>query len=174
MPHQEWQLKDRSASGCRLRGKIANPNRVLPGTLIAFRERDSLPWTLVIVRRLRKRIGDRVDIGVEYVGQNPLGVSLVAQSDPAGGPNAEPDKKRNRCTGLYLRASSEYPKIPFNTLILWPREYKVGRCLVLRSDEANYTVRLKEPIEEQDGFIWLPYEIVDRRAGGTDMLQEVA
>ena len=82
--------------------------------------------------------------------------------------------KRNRCTGLYLRASSEYPKIPFNTLILWPREYKVGRCLVLRSDAANYTVRLKEPIEEQDGFIWLPYEIVDRRAGGTDMLQEVA
>ncbi len=174
VPHQEWQLKDRSASGCRLRGKIANPNRVLPGTLIAFRERDSLAWTLVIVRRLRKRIGDRVDIGVEHVGQNPSGVSLVAQSDPAGVPNAEPDEKRDRCTGLYLRASSEYPKIPFNTLILWPREYKVGRCLVLRSDEANYTVRLKEPIEEQDGFIWLPYEIVDRRAGGTDMLQEVA
>ena len=45
---------------------------------------------------------------------------------------------------------------------------------VLRSDEANYTVRLKEPIEEQDGFVWLPYELVDRRAGGTDMLQEVA
>ena len=45
---------------------------------------------------------------------------------------------------------------------------------MLRSDQANYTVRLREPIEEQDGFIWLPYEIVDRRAGGTDVLQEVA
>jgi hypothetical protein len=174
VPHQEWQLKDRSASGCRLRGKIENPNRVLPGTLIAFRERDSVQWTLAIVRRLRKRIGDRVDIGVEYIGQNPSGVSLVAQSDPIGGPVAGLDKKRGRCTGLYLRASSDYPKIPFNTLILSPRDYKVGRRLVLRSDEANYTVRLKEPIEEQDGFTWLPYEIVDRRAGGTDGLQEVA
>jgi hypothetical protein len=174
VPHQEWQLKDRSASGCRLRGKIANPNRVLPGTLIAFRERDSLQWTLVIVRRLRKRIGDRVDIGVEYIGQNPLGVSLVAQGDSIRGPDAEPDKNRDRCTGLYLRASSGHPKIPFNTLILSARDYKVGRCLVLRSDEANYTVRLKAPIEEQDGFTWLPYEIVHRRAGGTDMLQEVA
>ena len=174
VPHQEWQLKDRSASGCRLRGKIANPNRVLPGTLIAFRERDGVHWTLVIVRRLRKRIGDRIDIGVEYIGQNPLGVSLIAQSDSIGGPDAELDEKRGRCTGLYLRASSDYPKIPFNTLILWPRDYKVGRRLVLRSEEANYTVRLKEPIEEQDGFTWLPYEIVDRRADGTDVLQQVA
>ena len=110
VPHQEWQLKDCSASGCRLRGKIANPNRVLPGTLIAFRERDGLPWTLAIVRRLRKRIGDRVDIGVEYVGQNPLGVSLVAQSDPAGGPNAEPDKKRSRCTGALSPGELRVPE----------------------------------------------------------------
>ncbi len=174
VPHQEWQLKDSSASGCRLRGKIANPNRVLPGTLLAFRVRDNLPWTLAVVRRLRKRIGDRVDIGVEYVGQNPTGVTLVAESDPVGRPIAARDKKRKQCTALYLRESSEQPKMPFKTLILWPREFKAGRRMILRSDDANYTVRLKEPIEEQDGFIWLPYEVVDRRAGGRDMLQEVA
>ncbi len=174
MPHQEWQLKDLSASGCRLRGKIANPNRVLPGTLIAFRESDNLPWILAVVRRLRKRIGDRVDIGVEYVGQNPLGVTLVAEGDGAGQAKATADKKRKQCTALYLRESSERPKMPFKTLILWPREFKTGRCLILRSDDANYTVRLKEPIEEQDGFVWLPYEVLDRRAGSGDMLQEVA
>jgi hypothetical protein len=64
--------------------------------------------------------------------------------------------------------------MPFKTLILWPRHFKAGRSLILRSDDANYTVRLREPIEEQDGFVWLPYEVVDRRAGGSDTLQEVA
>ena len=173
-PLQEWQLKDSSASGCRLRGKIANPNRVLPGTLLAFRLGDNLPWTLAIVRRFRKRIGDRVDIGVEYVGQNPLGVTLVGETDPAGRSIAAPDKTRKQCTALYLRESSEHPKMPFKTLILWPRDFKAGRSLILRSDDANYTVRLKEPIEEQDGFVWLPYEVIDRRAGDSDGLQEVA
>jgi len=35
--------------------------------------------------------------------------------------------------------------------------------LTLRSANAEYTVRLKEPIEEQDDFVWLPYEVLDRR-----------
>jgi hypothetical protein len=169
-PHQEWQLKDSSASGCRLRGTIANPNRVLPGTLLAFRVGDNLTWTLAVVRRFKKRIGDRVDIGVEYVGRSPLGVTLVTETDPAGATNGKSDE----CTALYLRESSEHPKMPFKTLILWPRHFKAGRSLILRSDDANYTVRLREPIEEQDGFVWLPYEVVDRRAGGSDMLQDVA
>ena len=173
-PHQEWQLKDSSASGCRLHGKLANPNRVLPGTLLAFRLGANMPWTLAIVRRFRKRIGDRVDIGVEYVGRNPLGVTLVSEPHPTGQSDAAPERTRKQCTALYLRESSEHPKLPFKTLILWPRDFKVGRSLILSSDDATYTVRLKEPIEEQDGFVWLPYEVVDRRAGGGDMLQEVA
>ena len=53
--------------------------------------------------------------------------------------------------------------MPFKTLILSPSESKAGRCLSLRSGGAKYTVRLKEPIEEQDGFVWLPYEVVFRR-----------
>jgi hypothetical protein len=26
-----------------------------------------------------------------------------------------------------------------------------------------FTIRLKEPLEEQCGFVWSPFEIVDRR-----------
>jgi hypothetical protein len=164
VPHQVWQLKDRSDSGCGLRGQIRDSNRVLPGALVAFRERDDMPWTLGVVRRLQKRIGDRVDIGVEYVGQNPLGVSMTDDDEHAAPADALPDKKRHRCAALYLAESAKRPTMPFSTLILSPREFTVGRCLRLRSDDANYTVRLKEPIEEQDDFIWMPYEVVDRRA----------
>jgi hypothetical protein len=28
---------------------------------------------------------------------------------------------------------------------------------------VEYSVRLKEPIEEQDDFIWLPYEVLGRQ-----------
>jgi hypothetical protein len=161
-PHQVWQIKDRSVSGCRLRGRIGNPNRVLPGALVAFRERDTVPWTLAVVRRLRKRIGDRVDIGVEYLGKNPVVVALDADGDHSANSHASPDGKRRRCRALYLGEISGHPKLPFRTLILPPREFKVGRCLSLRSDGNRRTVRLKEPIEEQDGFVWLSYEAVFR------------
>ena len=164
VPDQVWQLKDRSESGCRLRGRIGNSNRLLPGALVAFRERDNIPWTLAVVRRLRKRIGDRVDIGVEYLGQDPLVVSLAADNDHAAHSNASSDKKRRHCIALYLQESSKHPRMPFKTLILSPREFKVERCLSLRSDRVTYTVRLREPIEEQDGFVWLPYEVVFRPA----------
>ena len=42
--------------------------------------------------------------------------------------------------------------------------FPCGRCLSLRADGAEYTVRLKEPIEEQDSFVWLSYELVFRLA----------
>ncbi len=161
---QVWQLKDRSESGCRLRGRIGNQNRVLPGALVAFRERDNTPWTLAVVRRLRKRIGDRVDIGVECLGRDPVVVALSADNDSSTNSNALPHRKRKHCIALYLREGSGHPNLPFGTLVLSPREFKAGRCLTLRSDSAGRTVRLKEPIEEHDGFVWLPYEVVFRPA----------
>jgi hypothetical protein len=51
----------------------ADASRVVPGTLVAIRDDETMRWSLVVVRRLKARIGDRVDIGVEYVGQNPRG-----------------------------------------------------------------------------------------------------
>jgi len=32
----------------------------------------------------------------------------------------------------------------------------------VRSRRSVYTVRLKEPLEEQSDFIWSPFEILDR------------
>ena len=127
---QVWQLKDRSASGCRLRGRIADSNRVLPGALVAFREHGNAAWTLAVVRRLRKRIGDRIDIGVEYVGQNPLAVNLAADGDRAAPSNVcRRTGNASAAWPFYLRESSGHPHMPFKTLILSPREFKAGRCL---------------------------------------------
>ena len=122
-------------------------------------------WSLVVVRRLKTRIGDRVDIGVEYVGQNPRGVTMALDSRDRRRDRGDRDKKKSGVfTALYLRESAKQPVMPFKTLIMSTAVSTGTRCLTLRSATAEYTVRLKEPIEEQDDFVWLPYEVLERRA----------
>ena len=166
VPHQVWHLKDRSESGCRFRGQFGDANRVVPGALVAIREGESAPWILAVVRRRRTRIGDRVDIGVEFLGRSPHGVVLAIQEGDDTESQDAAKNKRNRFNALYLPESAQHPAMPFKTLVLAAREFRVGRCLMLQSARATFTIRLKEPIEEQGDFAWLPYEVVDRRGTG--------
>ena len=163
--HYLWQLKDKSASGCRLRAPSGDALRVLPGTLVAIRDDESMRWSLVVVRRLKTRIGDRVDIGVEYVGHNPRGVTMAFEASGLDATQPSNKQKAGIFTALYLRESVKQPIMPFKTLIMSAATSTGTRSLTLRSATAEYTVRLKEPIEEQDDFIWLPYEVLDRRTG---------
>ena len=90
-----------------------------PGTLIAIRDDETMRWSLVVVRRLKTRIGDRIDIGVEYVGQNPRGVTMAL--DGARGAQAAGSERTasgNLFTALYLRESAKQPAMPFKTLIM--------------------------------------------------------
>ena len=125
-------------------------------------------WSLVVVRRLKMRIGDRIDIGVEFVGQNPRGVTMEIDSAPPGRFAAADSPKPARFTAVYLRESAKQPAMPFKTLIMANAANEGVACLTLRSATAEYTVRLKEPIEEQDDFVWVPYEVLERR--GADHL----
>ena len=76
--HPTMAMVDRSDSGCRLLGPTVVTNPILPGGLIAFREDAATPWSLAVVRRVKKRLaGKRVEIGLEYLGQNPRWVVVV-------------------------------------------------------------------------------------------------
>jgi hypothetical protein len=164
VPHHFWQLKDRSASGCRLRAPVGDAAKVPPGALIAIRDEETMRWSLVVVRRINTRVGDRVDIGVEYVGQNPRGVTMTLDGVRGARPKEAAAGKTNLFTAVYLRESAKQPAMPFKTLIMATSAVSGTRCLTLRSATAEYTVRLKEPIEEQDDFVWLPYEVLERRS----------
>ena len=163
VPHQVWQIKDRSASGCRLRAPVGDAGRVHPGSLAAILDDETMRWSLVVVRRVKGRIGDRVDIGAEYVGHSPRGVTMAVAGGNAPSPGAPEPDRRDLFTALYLRESTKQPVMPFKTLILAATQFRGAQSLSLRSTTAEYAVRLKEPIEEQDDFIWLPYEVLGRR-----------
>ena len=86
--HPPLTMVDRSDSGCRLHGPTLGSNPIMPGALIALREEAASPWTLAIVRRVKKRLaGKRVEIGVEYLGRDPRRVIVVGpEGDAASGP----------------------------------------------------------------------------------------
>jgi hypothetical protein len=154
-----WQLRDRSVSGCRIRGKTADLNRVIPGSLIALRERDVAPWSLAVVRRLRRLMVDYVEMGVEYISHRPRFVKLVMEDgfDPAALPlrGLEP-----RCiAALYLPTGEEHPKSSTRTLLLPPGEYRRGRQITLLSSNAMHVLRLTEAIERQLEFTWTSFAI---------------
>ena len=159
-------IVNQSDSGCRLHGVAFVMNPVLPGALIAFREDAAYPWSLAVVRRVKKRFGgSRVEIGAEYLGIGPRWVAIDV-SDSESQPGKDAERESRRFGGLYLRESNEHPLLAMKTLVLPACGLSPGDRLSVRSRKSAHTVRLKKPLEEQADFIWSPFEILDHGPRG--------
>jgi hypothetical protein len=151
-----WQVRDRSESGARLRGQIDDLNRVIPGSLIAIRERADGPWTISVVRRFRRLMVNFVEIGVEHLGRRPSVVKIVAK------PSAPGDAYANgRFVALYLPASEREPVMPIRTLLLPARNFDADGRITLLSSSSAYTLRLNDPIQQQFEYLWASFTVVD-------------
>jgi hypothetical protein len=153
-------MVDHSDSGCRLHGPTLGTNPIMPGSLIAFRENAAAPWTLAVVRRVKKRLaGKRVEIGVEYLGRDPRWVVVVpdSESSSAGSPGSAP----TRFAALYLPQSATHPVLPMKTLVLPVCGLAPEDRLSVRSSTSVHTIQLKEPLDEQAEFIWSPFEVLE-------------
>jgi hypothetical protein len=160
--HPPLTMVDHSDSGCRMHGPTLANNPILPGRLIAFRESVAAPWTLAIVRRVKKRLaGKRVEIGVEYLGKDPRWVVVVIP-DSETSPERPPGTPPPRFAALYLPHSATHPVLPMKTLVLPARGLRSDDRLTIRSRTSIHTVQLKEPLDEQAEFIWSPFDILDR------------
>ena len=122
---------------------------------MAFRDDQGAPWTLAIVRRLKRMVGDNVEVGVEHIGRNPQRVLMIV---PGAG---EAAAKGDRVVALYLPESDAYPRIPIKTLLLPASEYVPGRVLTMLSTMNEAKVRLKDPIENQRDFVWASFDLVE-------------
>jgi hypothetical protein len=162
MPRLIWEMNDRSDSGCRLTGKTADMKRALPGTLVSLREHELAPWTLAVVRRREARARDRIEIGVEFVGREPRRV-IATTVDPDAKAGDPPSGTARRHAVLYLPESPRQPALPMKTLIVPMAAFDDDARIVLRTALARYTIRLKQPIEEQSDFTWLPFDLVLRQ-----------
>ncbi|MFO1311238.1 MAG: hypothetical protein U1F41_04145 [Burkholderiales bacterium] len=164
-----WQVKDRSDSGCRMRGQIEDLNRLVPGALILTRESAHAPWTVSVVRRFRRLMVDYVEIGVEDLGRRPRFVKLVLDgtngADRADGADVEAlgDAGKRCFAALYLPPSEERPRMPIKTILLPARCFRAGATVTLLSANANYTLRLNQPIHQQYEFVCVPFTVLHKR-----------
>jgi hypothetical protein len=159
---QTWQVKERSDSGCRMRGQTANLNGLLPGSLIAFREGENAQWTVAVVRRLRRLMVDHVEIGVEHIGRKPRFVKVVTDCHPDPDVN-DVANNTQRCFGaLYLPASEKHPTMPLKTLLVPASVFNAEGAITLLSSTAIYTLRLNKPLEQQSDFVWTSFSVIDK------------
>ena len=159
-PAQEtWQVRDRSESGARLRGQIDDLNRIIPGSLVAIRERADAPWTISVVRRFRRLMVNFVEIGVEHLGRRPSVVKIVAKPFVQG--HAPGEYAQGRFVALYLPASGSQPVMPIRTLLLPARRFDADERITLLSSSSTYTLRLNEPIQQQFEYLWASFTVVD-------------
>jgi hypothetical protein len=88
---------------------------------------------------------------------------LLHRERPAG---VEPP----RFAAIFLPESTQPPFVPFRTLVLPARGFAPENLLTVRSHTDHCTIQLGEPLEEQAGFVWSPFEIIDRwlREGATE------
>ena len=159
---QTWQVKDRSDSGCRMRGQVDNMNRVIPGSLIATRDSATAPWTVSVVRRFRRLMVDHVEIGVEYLGRKPRYVKLVADSDRNLATEVVPETPSRCFAALFLPPSEQLPRMPIKTLLLPVREFRAGKVVTLLSSNATYRMRLNEPLQQQFEFVLTSFSVIEK------------
>ncbi len=160
-----WQVKDRSDSGCRMRGQTADLNGLIPGSLIAIRESENTPWTVAVIRRLRRLMVDHVEIGVEHIGSKPRFVKIVTDCGPIASVDDAPSSTQKCFGALYLPASDRHPTMPIKTLLIPPSAFNAGRVLRLLSSTATYTLRLNKPLEQQSEFVWTSFAVIDKAGG---------
>jgi len=161
---QAWQMKDRSDSGCRMRGQTADLNGLIPGSLIAMRENELAQWTVAIVRRLRRLMVDHVEISVEYIGRKPRFVKMVTDCHPMESADDAPSNTPRCFAALYLPASEMHPTMPIKTLLVPASAFNATRAVTLLSSTATYTLRLNKPLEQQSDFVWTSFAVIDKVA----------
>jgi hypothetical protein len=161
---QIWQVKDRSDTGCRMRGQIDNMNRVIPGSLIGIRDSETAPWTVSVVRWFRRLMVDHVEIGVEYLGRKPRLIKLVADHDRDVATDKLPQSTSRCFAALYLPPSEQHPTLPIKTLLLPASEFRAGCEVTLLSSTATYRMRLNEAIQKQFEFVLTSFSVIDKVA----------
>ncbi|HEX6138112.1 MAG TPA: hypothetical protein VF059_10655 [Casimicrobiaceae bacterium] len=152
VPQPAWQVCDRSASGSRLRGRMSNPRRVIPGSLVAFRSDEQAAWTLAVVRRLKRLPGSNVEIGVEHLACSTQPIVLTQLGAAAAGPASFP--------ALYLRESTMDVNSRIRTLIVPASQFDPGRAFVMSSAKAEVPIRLKGALEYQSDFVWTTFDVL--------------
>jgi hypothetical protein len=161
MPGGPWEVKDISQTGFRLVAPMSVANAVTLGTLAAIRPHGQTPWTLGIVRRMRRLTTDRAEIGLQVIANTLAGVDLVEQRkghDEYSVDGEETTINGRTFPGLYLALRKREGETGVQSLIVPASEYQPARRFKVMTSKSDYPIRFGRLIEQMSDWVWATVE----------------
>jgi len=164
-PGGPWEVKDVSQTGFRLLAPMSVANSVTLGTLAALRPHGQTPWTLGIVRRMKRMTADRAEIGLQVIANTLVFVDLVEQRK-----NLDADYSVDGAAttingrtfqGLFLSLRKREGDVAVQSLIVPAAEYQPTKRLKLMTSKAVNPIRFGRLLEQQPDWVWATVEPLD-------------
>jgi hypothetical protein len=164
-PGGPWEVKDVSQTGYRLLAPMSVANAITLGTLAAIRPHGDTPWTLGIVRRMKKMTTDRAEIGLQVIANLLVGVDLVEQRkslDADYSVDGETTTINGRTfPGLFLTLRKREGDSAVQSLIVPAAEYQPTKRLKLMTSKAVNPIRFGRLLEQQPDWVWATVDLLD-------------
>ena len=164
-PGGPWEVKDVSQTGFRLIAPMSVANAVTLGTLAAIRPHGQSPWTLGIVRRMKRMTSDRAEIGLQVIANSLVFVDLVEQRknlDSEYAVDGEATTINGRTfQGLFLTLRKREGDNAVQSLIVPAAEYQPTKRLKLMTSKAINPIRFGRLLEQQPDWVWATVEPLD-------------
>jgi hypothetical protein len=167
-PGGPWEVKDVSQTGFRLLAPMSVANMVTLGTLASIRPHGHSPWTLGIVRRMRRMTADRAEIGLQVIANTLIGVDLIEQRKGGDGDysvDGEAITVNGRMfAGLFLALRKREADSAVQSLIVPAAEYQPAKRLKLQTSKSINPIRFGRLLEQQPDWVWATVESADHTA----------
>ena len=161
-PGGPWDVKDVSQTGFRLIAPMSAAGAITLGTLAAIRPHGQSPWTLGIVRRMRRLTSDRAELGLQIIANTLVGVDLVEQrknADRDYSVDGEQTTINGRTfQGLFLTLRKRESDVGVQSLIVPVAEYQPANRLKLMTAKSIDPIRYGRLIEQQPDWVWATVE----------------
>ncbi|MFC4159314.1 hypothetical protein [Chitinimonas lacunae] len=145
---EEWAVDDESAVGWGANYKARFDDHLTVGELIAMKPEPGHKLSVGIVRRVNKTRENRVKVGVEKFGGQPVVVVLEAPDQPT-------------VVALY---SADAPQAQGQRCLLVSRDcYAPQRDLTLIAGHKRYRIRLGPPLEELPEYTLCGFSVLEKQ-----------
>ncbi|HTR59902.1 MAG TPA: hypothetical protein VMM27_17110 [Casimicrobiaceae bacterium] len=167
-PGGPWEVKDVSQTGFRLLAPMSVANMVTLGTLAALRPHGQAPWTLGIVRRMKRMTADRAEIGLQVIANTIVGVDLIEQRK-GGSDDYSVDGEATTINGrtfhgLFLALRKREADSAVQSLVVPASEYQPAKRLKLMTSKTIQPIRFGRLLEQQPDWVWATVESADHTA----------
>ena len=136
-------------------------NAITLGTLAAIRPHGQTPWTLGIVRRMKRLPTERAEIGIQVIANNLVGVELTEtrRTEPDHSIEGEvPTANSRSFNGLFLSLKKRGSETTVQTLVVPPEEYQPGKRLHMSVAQSSQRIAFGRVLEQHPDWVWATVE----------------